>query len=63
MKRRSLICIIQIKRYSYPLNHIFQDTKSLKKSLSEHKEILQALKNKEKANLKALALKHWVSPF
>ena len=56
-------CIIQIKRYSYLLNHLFQNPKSLKKSMSEHKEILKALKNKEKAKLKALALKHWVSPF
>jgi DNA-binding GntR family transcriptional regulator len=49
----------QMLRYNHARFHAFQKPGVLEKSLNEHKEILNALKNKRKGKLKTLMLKHW----
>jgi DNA-binding GntR family transcriptional regulator len=49
----------QLLRYNYPRYVAFQDPAIMKKSLDEHKEILAALKNKNKRELKKFIKTHW----
>lgn len=51
----------QMLRYSYARFYAFRKPGVLERSLQEHKEILEALKNKDKKKLKTLILKHWGS--
>jgi DNA-binding GntR family transcriptional regulator len=51
----------QTLRYSYAFLQAFRKQGVLKRSLDEHKEILRALKNKDKKKLKGLMSKHWGS--
>lgn len=51
----------QTLRYSYAFLQAFRKQGVLKRSLDEHKEILKALKNKDKKKLKGLLSKHWGS--
>ena len=49
-------------RYNYARFHAFQKKPGgLEKSMAEHKEILKALKNKDKKKIKSLMAKHWGS--
>jgi len=52
----------QMLRYKHARLHAFQKPEVLKKSLNEHKELLKALKSKDKKRLKTMMPKHWVSP-
>lgn len=49
----------QLLRYNYARYVVFQDPEIMKKSLEEHKEILIALKNKNKRELKKFIKTHW----
>lgn len=49
----------QMLRYSNARFHAFRKPGVLERSLDEHKEILRALKNKDRKKLKILMLKHW----
>ena len=51
----------QFRRYSYAQYYALGQTGALKRSLQEHKEILKALKAKNKRRLKTLLAKHWGS--
>jgi len=51
----------QMLRYNYARLYAFRKPGVLKKSLKEHKEILRALKNKDKKKIKNLMVKHWGS--
>jgi len=51
----------QTLRYSYAFLQVFREQGVLKRSLDEHKDILKALKNKDKKKLKGLMSKHWGS--
>lgn len=52
----------QMLRYKHARIHAFQKSGVHKKSLDEHKELIKALKTKDKRRLKTLMPKHWVSP-
>ncbi len=52
----------QMLRYKHARIHAFQKPGVLKKSLDEHKELIKALRAKDKRRLKTLMPKHWVSP-
>ncbi len=47
---------------SYALNSAFQNSKIINMSMKFHKEILKALKIKDKKKLKTIILKHWIPP-
>jgi DNA-binding GntR family transcriptional regulator len=51
----------QIQRYRYARFYAFRKPGALERSLQEHKEILAALRNKDKRKLKSLLLKNWGS--
>jgi len=51
----------QMLRYNYPCFYAFQKPGVLEKSMADHKEILKALKNKDKRKIRSLLLKHWGS--
>jgi DNA-binding GntR family transcriptional regulator len=55
-------CVNQARMCFYPLLNIFKDPKILKKSMSSHKEIVQALKEKDKAKLETIVYEHWIPP-
>jgi DNA-binding GntR family transcriptional regulator len=47
---------------SYALNSAFQNSKIINMSMKFHKEILKALKIKDKKKLKTIILEHWIPP-
>ena len=49
----------QLLRYSYATYVVFQDPEIMKRSLDEHKKILNALKNKNKREIKKFIKTHW----
>ncbi|MFQ6070105.1 MAG: GntR family transcriptional regulator [Candidatus Aminicenantales bacterium] len=49
----------QMLRYNYARSYAFQKPGVLERSMEEHKEILSALKNKDRKRIKNLLLKHW----
>jgi len=49
----------QMLRYNYARFCAFQKPGVLEKSMADHKEILKALKDKDKRKIKSLLLKHW----
>lgn len=51
----------QLQRYNYARFYAFRKPGVLERSLNEHKEILAALKSKDKKQLKTLMKKHWGS--
>lgn len=51
----------QMLRYNYARFYAFRKHGALERSMEEHKEILEALKNKDKKRLKNLIAKHWGS--
>lgn len=51
----------QMLRYSYAYIHASKKPEVIKRSITEHREILEALKRKERKKLKNLVLNHWVS--
>ena len=55
-------CVNHVKMCYYPLNRAFQDPKILRKSMNAHKEIMVALKEKNKAKLEAIVCDHWIPP-
>ena len=55
-------CANQVKMCSYPLTSAFKNPKLMKKSMIAHKEIIEALKNKDKKKLEIITFDHWVPP-
>ncbi len=55
-------CANQVKLCSYPLTSAFKNPKILKKSMIAHKEIIEALKSKDKKRLETVTFDHWVPP-
>jgi len=55
-------CVNQIKMCTYPLKSAFKDPKIIKKSMNAHKEIMEALKEKNKAKLETIIFGHWIPP-
>lgn len=55
-------CANQVKMCSYPLTSAFKNPKIMKKSMNAHKEIIEALKNKDKKRLEIITFDHWVPP-
>jgi len=52
----------QMLRYNYARFYAFKKKAGgLEKSMADHKEILKALKNKDKKKVKSLMAKHWGS--
>lgn len=51
----------QMLRYSYARLYAFRKTGVVERSLNEHKEIIEALKNKDKKKIKNLMVRHWGS--
>jgi len=51
----------QMLRYNYARFYAFRKSGALERSIKEHKEMLDALKNKDKKRLKNLMAKHWGS--
>jgi len=49
----------QLLRYHYATYVVFQDPEIMKRSLDEHKKILNALKNKNKREIKKFIKTHW----
>jgi DNA-binding GntR family transcriptional regulator len=49
----------QLLRYNYATYVVFQDPEIMKRSLDEHKKILNALKNKNKREIKNFIKTHW----
>jgi DNA-binding GntR family transcriptional regulator len=49
----------QLLRYNYATYVVFQDPEIMKRSLGEHKKILNALKNKNKREIKKFIKTHW----
>jgi DNA-binding GntR family transcriptional regulator len=56
-------CTDQIMMCTYPLKSAFKDPKIIKKSMNAHKDIMDALKAKNKAKLETIVYEHWVPPF
>lgn len=56
------ICITQITRYIFLLNCFFEDPENLAKTLAAHKEIIEALKKKDRRKLKTVSSQHWIFP-
>lgn len=55
--------VSQIKMHkSYALNSAFRNSKIINISMKSHKEILKALKIKDKKKLKTIILEHWIPP-
>ncbi|MDH5705485.1 MAG: GntR family transcriptional regulator [Candidatus Aminicenantes bacterium] len=55
-------CANQVKMCSYPLTSAFKNPKIMKKSMIAHKEIIEALKNRNKQKLETVVYDHWVPP-
>ena len=55
-------CVNQIRMCAYPLKSAFKDPKIIKKSMNAHKEIMEALKEKNKAKLETIIFGHWIPP-
>lgn len=51
----------QMLRYNYARLYAFKKPGALKRSLEEHKDIIEAIRNKDKKRLKKLIAKHWGS--
>jgi len=55
-------CVNQIKMCYYPLNKAFEDPKILRNSMSSHKRIMEALKEKNKEKFETIVFDHWIPP-
>jgi DNA-binding GntR family transcriptional regulator len=55
-------CANQVKMCSYPLTSTFKNPKTMKRSMIAHKEIIEALKSKDKKKLEIITYDHWVPP-
>jgi len=55
-------CVNQLKMCYYPLNIAFEDPKILRKSMTAHKEIMEAIKEKNTAKLETIIFDHWIPP-
>lgn len=55
-------CVYQLKMCYYPLNKAFEDPKILRKSMSAHKSIMEALKEKNKGKFETIIFEHWIPP-
>jgi len=57
------VCINQIKMCIHPLKNALEDPEIIKKSMNAHKEIMGAIKKKNKAKLETIIFEHWILPF
>jgi DNA-binding GntR family transcriptional regulator len=55
-------CVIQLKMCYYPLNRAFEDPKIMRKSMTLHKDILRAIKEKNLKKLETIIFDHWTPP-
>ena len=55
-------CVNQLKMCYYPLNRAFEDPKIMRKSMTAHKEIMEAIKEKNSAKLETIIFDHWTPP-
>lgn len=55
-------CANQVKMCSYPLTSAFKNPKIMKRSMIAHKEIIEALKSRDKKRLEIITFDHWVPP-
>ncbi len=55
-------CVCQLKMCYYPLSKAYEDPKILRKSMSAHKGIMEALKEKNKDRFKTILFEHWIPP-
>jgi len=54
--------LLQIRKYSHALSPNLPDSETFTKSMNNHKELMKALKMKDKKKLKTILSKHWFPP-
>ena len=62
LQKELRFCVNQLKMCYYPLNRAFEDPKILRKSMTAHKEIMEAFKEKNTAKLETIVFAHWTPP-
>ena len=62
LQKELRFCVNQLKMCYYPLNRAFEDPKILRKSMTSHKEIMEAFKEKNTAKLETIIFDHWIPP-
>jgi DNA-binding GntR family transcriptional regulator len=62
LQKELRVCIDQIRMCIYPLKSAFKDPEIIKRSMNAHKEIMGALKEKNKAKLETIIFEHWIPP-
>ncbi|MCK4760272.1 MAG: GntR family transcriptional regulator [Candidatus Aminicenantes bacterium] len=62
LQKELRFCVNQLKMCYYPLNRAFEDPKIMRKSMIAHKEIMEAIKEKNTAKLETIIFDHWTPP-
>ena len=62
LQKELRFCVNKLKMCYYPLNRAFEDPKILRKSMTSHKEIMEAIKEKNTAKLETIIFDHWIPP-
>lgn len=62
LQKELRFCVNQLKMCYYPLNRAFEDPKIMRKSMSAHKEIIKAIKERNTAKLETIIFDHWTPP-
>ena len=62
LQKQLRFCVNQLKMCYYPLNRAFEDPKIMRKSMTAHKEIMEAIKEKNAAKLETIIFDHWIPP-
>ena len=62
LQKELRFCVNKLKMCYYPLNRAFEDPKILRKSMTSHKEIMEAIKEKNTAKLETIIFDHWTPP-
>ena len=62
LQKELYFCVNQLKMCYYPLNRAFEDPKIMRRSMTAHKEIMEAIKEKNTAKLETVIFDHWTPP-
>ena len=54
--------LLQIRKFSHALSPDYTDSETFTNSMNNHKELMKALKMKDKKKLKTILSKHWYPP-
>ncbi len=62
LQKELRFCVNQLKMCYYPLNRAFEEPKIVRESMTAHKKMIEAFKEKNSAKLETIVYDHWTPP-